>query len=119
MDTNKAETAFGSGSARASRALCRALAANRLADFKQKKRKLTKLGLLGEVSRGLAFFVVFCFNLIWLSLSCATAFAQTTSDNVAEREVQRRQARKIARRSGRWVLQKWRLVSAGPYHAGR
>ncbi len=92
MDTNKAETAFGSGSARASRALCRALAANRLADFKQKKRKLTKLGLLGEVSRGLAFFVVFCFNLIWLSLSCATAFAQTTPDNVAEREVQRRQA---------------------------
>src|SRR5438094_2453484 len=89
MDTNKAETAFGSGSARASRALCRALAANRLADFKQKETKVTKLSFVGAE---LPIFVVFCFNLIWLSLSCAAAFAQTTSDNAAEREVQRRQA---------------------------
>jgi len=36
-------------------------------------------------------FVAFCFTLICVSILCATSFAQTP-DNVAEREVQRRQA---------------------------
>ena len=60
-----------------------------LGNLEQKETKVTKLSFVGAVP---PIFVVFCFNLIWLSLSCATAFAQTTSDNVAEREVQRRQA---------------------------
>ena len=60
-----------------------------LGNLEQKETKVTKLSFAGAVP---PIFVVFCFNLIWLSLSCATAFAQTTSDNVAEREVQRRQA---------------------------
>jgi general secretion pathway protein D len=38
-----------------------------------------------------AFFVIFGFTLAGLSLICASSFAQTP-DNVAEREVQRRQA---------------------------
>src|SRR6267142_2939724 len=38
-----------------------------------------------------ASFVIFCFILAGLSLVCASSFAQTP-DNVAEREVQRRQA---------------------------
>jgi len=37
-----------------------------------------------------ASFVIFCFILAGLSLVCASSFAQTP-DNVAEREVQRRQ----------------------------
>src|SRR5437899_1064185 len=41
--------------------------------------------------RLLVFFVAFCFTLICFSFICATSFAQTP-DNVAEREVQRRQA---------------------------
>src|SRR5438309_3593444 len=60
-----------------------------LGNLEQKETKVTKLSFAGAVP---PIFAVFCFNLIWLSLSCATAFAQTTSDNVAEREVQRRQA---------------------------
>src|SRR5438105_13685332 len=60
-----------------------------LGNIEQKETKVTKLSFVGPVP---PIFVVFCFYLIWLSLSCATAFAQTTSDNVAEREVQRRQA---------------------------
>lgn len=53
------------------------------------EQKQTKVSFAGAM---LQILVVFCFTLIWLSLVCATAFAQTTSDNVAEREVQRRQA---------------------------
>jgi general secretion pathway protein D len=41
--------------------------------------------------RILVSFVAFCFTLICVSFICATSFAQTP-DNVAEREVQRRQA---------------------------
>jgi general secretion pathway protein D len=41
--------------------------------------------------RLLVFFVAFCFTLICFSFICVTSFAQTP-DNVAEREVQRRQA---------------------------
>jgi type II secretory pathway component GspD/PulD (secretin)/tetratricopeptide (TPR) repeat protein len=41
--------------------------------------------------RILVSFVAFCFTLICVSILCATSFAQTP-DNVAEREVQRRQA---------------------------
>jgi general secretion pathway protein D len=59
-----------------------------LGNLEQKETKVTKLSFAGAVP---PICVVFCFNLIWLSLSCATAFAQTTSDNMAEREVQRRQ----------------------------
>src|SRR5437660_9365455 len=60
-----------------------------LGNLEQKETKVTKLSFAGAM---LQIFVVFCFNLIWLSLVCATSFAQTTSDNVAEREVQRRQS---------------------------
>ncbi len=59
-----------------------------LGNLEQKETKVTKVSF-GAV---LQIFVAFCFTLIWLSLVCATAFAQTTSDNVAEHEVQRRQA---------------------------
>src|SRR6266487_2660050 len=60
-------------------------------NFKQKETKLTKVGLLAGRSLILVSFVTFCFILTSLSLFCATSFAQTP-DNVAEREVQRRQA---------------------------
>jgi general secretion pathway protein D len=50
----------------------------------QKETKLAKVRLF-------ASFVIFCFILASLSLVCASSFAQTP-DNVAEREVQRRQA---------------------------
>jgi general secretion pathway protein D len=43
------------------------------------------------LSRLFAFFVIFCFTLVGLSLVCASSLAQTP-DSVAEREVQRRQA---------------------------
>ena len=56
-----------------------------LRNLEQKETKVS----FGAV---LQIFVPFCFTLIWLSLVCATAFAQTTPDNVAEREAQRRQA---------------------------
>src|SRR6266516_7048497 len=72
-------------------ALWRALATNPATDFKQKETKLTKVGLLAGRSRILVSFVTFCFTLICVSILCATSFAQTP-DNVAEREVQRRQA---------------------------
>src|SRR6266550_2896932 len=72
-------------------ALWHALATNPATDFKQKETKLTKVGLLAGRSRILVSFVTFCFILTCLSLFCATSFAQSP-DNVAEREVQRRQA---------------------------
>src|SRR6266550_1221327 len=72
-------------------ALWRALATNPATDFKQKETKLTQVGLLAGRSRILVSFVTFCLILTSLSLFCATSFAQTP-DNVAEREVQRRQA---------------------------
>jgi general secretion pathway protein D len=50
----------------------------------QKETKLAKV-------RPFASFVIFCFILASLSLVCVSSFAQTP-DNVAEREVQRRQA---------------------------
>lgn len=59
-----------------------------LRNLEQKETKVTKVSF-GAV---LQISVAFCFNLICLSLVCRTAFAQTTSDNTAEREVQRRQA---------------------------
>src|SRR6266478_500008 len=88
MYTNKAETAFGLGSARASRAVCCAPAANPPTDLKQKETKLTKVGFLRGLPQIFVPFVIFCNCLFFL---CATSFAQTP-DNVAEREVQRRQA---------------------------
>src|SRR6266480_410861 len=60
-------------------------------NIEQKETKLTKVGLLAGRSRILVSFVAFCFTLICVSILCATSFAQTP-DNVAEREVQRRQA---------------------------
>jgi general secretion pathway protein D len=60
-------------------------------NIEQKETNLTKVGLLAGRSRILVFFVAFCFTLICFSFLCATSFAQTP-DNVAEREVQRRQA---------------------------
>ncbi len=60
-------------------------------NVEQKETKLTKLGFVSAVSQILISFVGFCFILICLSILCATSFAQTP-DNVAEREVQRRQA---------------------------
>src|SRR5437879_5071514 len=57
-------------------------------NVEQKKTKLTKIGFVGGPSR---ILVSFCFALICFSLLCVTGFAQTP-DNVAEREVQRRQA---------------------------
>src|SRR5438876_10298816 len=62
-----------------------------LGNIEQKETKLTKAGLLAGRSRILVSFVAFCFTLIYFSFLCATSFAQTP-DNVAEREVQRRQA---------------------------
>jgi general secretion pathway protein D len=60
-------------------------------NIEQKETKLTKVGLLAGRSRILVSFVAFCFILICFSFISATSFAQTP-DNVAEREVQRRQA---------------------------
>src|SRR6266699_3075559 len=60
-------------------------------NIEPKETKLTKVGLLAGLSRILVSFVTFCLILTSLSLFCATSFAQTP-DNVAEREVQRRQA---------------------------
>src|SRR5262249_11546794 len=60
-----------------------------LGTLEQKITKIAHIGLVGAVPQ---IFVAFCFTLACLSFVCATAFAQTTSDNVAEREVQRRQA---------------------------
>jgi len=60
-------------------------------NIEQKETKLTKVGLLAGRSRILVSFVAFCFTLICCSFICATSFAQSP-DNVAEREVQRRQA---------------------------
>src|SRR5437773_11180988 len=60
-------------------------------NIEQKETKLMKVGLLAGRSRILVSFVAFCFTLICFSFLCATSFAQTP-DNVAEREVQRRQA---------------------------
>src|SRR5438477_7012647 len=57
----------------------------------QKETKLTKGGFLGRPCRLFASLVIFCFILAGFSLICASSFAQT-ADNVAEREVQRRQA---------------------------
>src|SRR5204862_5613576 len=54
----------------------------------QKETKLTKICFLDEISRILFSFVIFCNFLAFLS---ATSLAQTP-DNVAEREVHRRQA---------------------------
>ena len=88
MYTNKAETAFGLGSARASRAVCCAPPANPPTDLKQKETKLTKVGFLRGLPQIFVPFVIFCNCLFFL---CATSFAQSP-DNVAEREVQRRQA---------------------------
>src|ERR1700747_2436737 len=62
-----------------------------IGNIEQKETKLTKAGLLAGRSRILVSFVAFCFTLICFSFLCATSFAQTP-DNVAEREVQRRQA---------------------------
>ena len=58
--------------------------------LEQKETKLTKVGFVGGPPQILVSFVGFCFTLICISLVCATGVAQT-SDNVAEREVQRRQ----------------------------
>jgi general secretion pathway protein D len=81
-------------------------------NVEQKKTKLTKVSWRAELCdaaqvhhtgvtgsqeiappfvRVFIFFVAFCFTLICFSFICATSFAQTP-DNVAEREVQRRQA---------------------------
>jgi len=60
-------------------------------NIEQKETKLTKAGLLAGRSRILVSIVAFCFTLICFSFLCATSFAQS-SDNAAEREVQRRQA---------------------------
>jgi general secretion pathway protein D len=60
-------------------------------NIEQKETKLTKLGFVSAVSQILVSFVSFCFTLICFSLLCVSSFAQTP-DNVAEREVQRRQA---------------------------
>src|SRR6266478_9055106 len=60
-------------------------------NVEQKETKLTKVGFFGELPRVFVFFVAFCFTLVCFSILCATSFAQTP-DNVAEREVQRRQA---------------------------
>src|SRR5437667_707365 len=57
----------------------------------QKETKLTEAGLLAGRSRILVSFVAFCFTLICFYFLCATSLAQTT-DNAAEREMQRRQA---------------------------
>jgi general secretion pathway protein D len=62
-----------------------------LARFKQKETKLTNGGFLGPPCRFFASFVIFCFILVGLLLICKSSFAQT-ADNVAEREVQRRQS---------------------------
>src|SRR5437899_2346710 len=62
-----------------------------LGNIDQKETKLTEAGLLAGRSRILVSFAAFCFTLICFSFMCATSFAQTP-DNVAEREVQRRQA---------------------------
>jgi general secretion pathway protein D len=58
-----------------------------LGNLEQKETKLTKAGFLTALRRIFVSFVIFCNCLF----SCATSFAQTP-DNVAEREVQRRQA---------------------------
>jgi type II secretory pathway component GspD/PulD (secretin)/tetratricopeptide (TPR) repeat protein len=60
-------------------------------NIEQKETKIAKVGLLAGRSRILVSFVAFCFTLICFSFICATSFAQNP-DNVAEREVQRRQA---------------------------
>src|SRR5947207_5303829 len=60
-------------------------------NIEQKETKLTKVSCFGELPRIFVSFVAFCFTLICFSLVCATSCAQTP-DNVAEREVQRRQA---------------------------
>src|SRR6266536_2981599 len=60
-------------------------------NIEQKETKLMKAGLLARRSRILVSFVAFCFTLICFSFLCATSFAQTP-DNMADREVQRRQA---------------------------
>src|SRR5216117_2552261 len=57
-------------------------------NIEQKETKLTKSGFLRGLPRIFVPFVIFCNCLFGL---CATSFAQTP-DNVAEREVQRRQA---------------------------
>src|SRR5436190_8859810 len=57
-------------------------------NIEQKETKLTKAGFLRGLPRIFVPFVIFCNCLFFL---CATSFAQTP-DNVAEREVQRRQA---------------------------
>src|SRR5205814_5048903 len=62
-----------------------------IGNIEQKEAKLMKAGLLAGRSRILVSFVAFCFTLICFCFLCATSFAQTP-DNVAEREVQRRQA---------------------------
>jgi general secretion pathway protein D len=58
-----------------------------LGNLEQKETKLTKAGFLTALRRIFVSFVIFCNCLF----SCAMSFAQTP-DNVAEREVQRRQA---------------------------
>src|SRR5436189_210725 len=60
-------------------------------NIEQKETNVTKVSCFGELPRIFVFFVAFCFTLICFSFLCATSFAQTP-DNVAEREVQRRQA---------------------------
>jgi len=60
-------------------------------NVEQKETKLTKVGLLTGRSRILVSFVIFYFTLICCSFISAPSFAQSP-DNVAEREVQRRQA---------------------------
>jgi general secretion pathway protein D len=62
-----------------------------LGNLKQKETKLTKLGFVSAASQILVSFVIFCFILTCFFFLSATSFAQTP-DNVAEREVQRRQA---------------------------
>ena len=62
-----------------------------IGNIEQKETKLTKAGLLAGRSRILVSFVAFCFTLICFCFTCAPSFAQS-SDNVAERELQRRQA---------------------------
>src|SRR5437870_1888757 len=57
-------------------------------NIEQKETKLTKAGFLRGLPQIFVPFVIFCNCLFFL---CATSFAQTP-DNVAEREVQRRQA---------------------------
>ena len=61
-----------------------------LGTVEKEQTKLKKIGLVGVPAQILVSFVVLCFTLICFSLICATSFAQTP-DNVAEREVQRRQ----------------------------